>query len=171
MRTKLAFATYRVSQRMLSATINSDVLRRVFATLFGVSLLCMLIAGALELGAWRHNQTVRGPFKFTEGSKAIVQPLAAPFFPGLSSGGDTNEQPRRSRLKASINEAPLWPPHTLHAELISEGEGRYSHWGDTLVFSLPSNTQNTESTILQIHYFWRLTSAAWWIIAGGLGSF
>lgn len=61
---------------MLSATINSDVLRRVLATLFGVSLLGMLIGNALELGVSPQNQTVRGPFKFTE----AVKPLSDRFF-------------------------------------------------------------------------------------------
>jgi hypothetical protein len=134
----------------------------------GFCLLGASVGGALELGAWQRNDILRGPFSISEGNKAIVQPLAKPSLPGISSGSDTNEQPRRSNLQASINGVPLGPPHALHTDIMSKGEGRFSHWGETLVFSLPSNAQNSESTTLEIRYSWRFTNATWWVLVSGL---
>ena len=45
-----------------------------------------------------------------------------------------------SRLRLFENERPVGAPHSLHDEIRRLGEGRFSHWGPTLYFSTPDNT-------------------------------
>lgn len=54
--------------------------------------------------------------------------------------GDTNEAPRRSVLKVFENGTELGPAHSLHADIRSSGQGRFSHWGDSIYLSASDNT-------------------------------
>jgi hypothetical protein len=42
-------------------------------------------------------------------------------------------------LQVLFQGAQLGEGHALHAEIVACGDGRFSHWGDTLLFSLPAN--------------------------------
>ena len=55
--------------------------------------------------------------------------------PDHVSEGDTPDEPGRSRLQLLEDGVPLGPAHALHSDITDEGGGRYSHWGDSLVFS------------------------------------
>ncbi len=55
--------------------------------------------------------------------------------PAHLSAGDTSDESRRSRLQLLEDGVPLGPAHALHSDIAVEGGGRYSHWGDSLVFS------------------------------------
>jgi len=55
--------------------------------------------------------------------------------PAHLPAGDTSDEPRRSRLQLLEDGVPLGPAHALHSDIADEGGGRYSHWGDSLVFS------------------------------------
>lgn len=54
--------------------------------------------------------------------------------------GDIDPYPRRSRLRLLENGKALGPAHAVHAEIRSQGGGRFSHWGQGLVFSASDNT-------------------------------
>jgi hypothetical protein len=54
--------------------------------------------------------------------------------------GDSNDEPRRSQLQLLESGIPLGPPHALHDDIRRSGEGRYSHWGETLFFSTSDNS-------------------------------
>ncbi len=60
--------------------------------------------------------------------------------PGHIVGGDTNEEPGRSRLQVLEDGVPLGPAHAPHSDIADEGGGRYSHWGDSLLFSSSDNS-------------------------------
>ena len=48
---------------------------------------------------------------------------------------DTVDQPMRSTLLVMENGALLGTPHSLHDQIRKLGGGRYSHWGDAILFS------------------------------------
>lgn len=52
-----------------------------------------------------------------------------------ASLGDSPGEPARSSLVLLQNGQPLGPAHSEHQRVISDGGGRFSHWGDTLYFS------------------------------------
>lgn len=60
--------------------------------------------------------------------------------PGHIVGGDTNEEPGRSGLQVLEDGVPLGPAHAPHSDIADEGGGRYSHWGDSLLFSSSDNS-------------------------------
>ncbi len=62
---------------------------------------------------------------------AVIPPLAS---------GDTELDPRRSRLQLLENGTPLGPARSLHDDIRTRGGGLFSHWGDTLYFSTSDNS-------------------------------
>ncbi|HNV71003.1 MAG TPA: hypothetical protein PKO06_14975, partial [Candidatus Ozemobacteraceae bacterium] len=67
----------------------------------------------------------------TAGSHAYV-------YRGIASTvgtGDTARFPRWSRMELLENGLKLSLPHSLHADIRSKGDGRFSHWNEDLIFS------------------------------------
>ncbi len=68
----------------------------------------------------------------------------SPSLPLLEIGGDNPAQPWGSALDVLENGKKLGPAHTMHGDIASIGEGRYSHWGSgeesTVIFSTSDNT-------------------------------
>jgi len=60
-------------------------------------------------------------------------------------GGDTMDSPQRSTLQLFENGKPLGPAHSLHADIRSSGQGRFSHWIDHLYFSASDSTNPAEN--------------------------
>lgn len=54
--------------------------------------------------------------------------------------GDSNTQPTVSSLKVFENGKELGPAHASHKDIRSTGNGRFSHWGNSLYFSASDNT-------------------------------
>ncbi len=75
-----------------------------------------------------------------DGGAAYVAPIAIrpPF--GFRIAGDSGRYPARSEMELRENGKLLGPPHANHAEMRSEGRGRYSHWRDELKFSASDST-------------------------------
>lgn len=80
-----------------------------------------------------------------------LEPLAAPFaldaghrwrveLPRHAAFADTVAAPRRSTIMLYEDGMPLGFAHTPHAHIEQFGGGRYSHWGDQLLFSSTDNT-------------------------------
>jgi hypothetical protein len=59
----------------------------------------------------------------------------------LEVPGDTIETPQRSALALFEDGVRLGPAHTEHVVLAARGEGRFSHWRTTLVFSSSDGTE------------------------------
>jgi len=75
-----------------------------------------------------------GPFVH-RGGHAWVTPLQR-----HADTSDTNDQPRRSRLMLYEDGVPLGFAHVPHAHIEAYGGSRYSHWGETLIFSASNNS-------------------------------
>jgi len=78
-------------------------------------------------------------------------PLSPPFtgpngfgfathLPALANVSDCSEAPRRSLLMLYENGEPLGLSHSLHDHIAKYGKGRFSHWGDYLLFSASDNS-------------------------------
>lgn len=66
--------------------------------------------------------------------------------PALQSDADSPVEPRKSRLMLYENGVPIGFTHQPHAHIVEHGRGRYSHWGEDLIFSATDNSDpNTNS--------------------------
>lgn len=54
--------------------------------------------------------------------------------------GDSNEQPSVSTLRVFEDGKELGAAHAKHADISSIGKGKFSHWGNSLIFSASDNT-------------------------------
>jgi hypothetical protein len=54
--------------------------------------------------------------------------------------GDTTMAPKASSLKVYEDGIALGPAHSQHDDIRQLGQGRYSHWGDTLYISASDNS-------------------------------
>ncbi len=88
--------------------------------------------------------------------KAIVSarqlsPIAGPFqhlggncyqlsLPELASRASSNSAPRGSELMLYEDDEPLYFRNSLHSDIRVAGQGRFSHWGDSLFFSASDNS-------------------------------
>jgi len=74
----------------------------------------------------------------------LVQPAAGRLYvyplPALEYLADNNEHPSRSPLRLTENGKPLGPAHGLHADIIANGGGRYSHYRSNFHFSASDNS-------------------------------
>jgi hypothetical protein len=60
--------------------------------------------------------------------------------PKLKDIADTMETSARSQLVLCEDDKQLGPSHSLHADIIKIGMGRYSHWNAALIFSASDNS-------------------------------
>ncbi|MBD0271762.1 MAG: hypothetical protein ICV73_07510, partial [Acetobacteraceae bacterium] len=102
-----------------------------------------ILTALLLLAAWAATPTLRvdiapdqiRPFA----NLPYTAPVRAPGFPYVVSsdalGGNTN-----SRLALYENGTRLGPAHARHDLIRDVGQGAYSHWGRTLIFSASDNT-------------------------------
>lgn len=79
-------------------------------------------------------EPLQGPFRHVQGYAWAAQ------VPRHGAGCDTGELSRRSRLMLFEDGDPVGFAHAPHAHIQAHGTGRYSHWGDSLVFSSTDNT-------------------------------
>src|SRR5262245_33479473 len=54
--------------------------------------------------------------------------------PGLEKISDSENQPKGSPLMVCESGRALGPAHALHSEVRQLGKGRFSHWGNYIVF-------------------------------------
>jgi hypothetical protein len=61
--------------------------------------------------------------------------------PSLEQFSDSSATPTRSNYLVCENGSVLGPAHSVHAEIIAKGKGRFSHWTATgFVFSAADNS-------------------------------
>jgi hypothetical protein len=88
---------------------------------------------------------LKGPFQ-EELGYAWQAPLDS-----YAAYADNLERPHCSKLILTENGQPLWLRHILHDEIRKYGQGRYSHWAGSLLFSTSDNTDpNTNKRQYQI---------------------
>ena len=59
---------------------------------------------------------------------------------GLDIPADATETPTRSPLVLCEDGDLMGTPHSLHADIMKAGRGRFSHWGNSMIFSTSDNT-------------------------------
>lgn len=59
---------------------------------------------------------------------------------GYSLPTDSNYRPTSSTLTVFEDGHPLGPAHSLHADVRDQGSGRFSHWGNSVIFSTLDGT-------------------------------
>jgi hypothetical protein len=57
----------------------------------------------------------------------------------LKDESDSVSTPKRSRIRLCENAQWLGPPHSVHAEIDKIGLGKFSHWGEAIIFSSSDN--------------------------------
>ncbi len=100
--------------------------------LFSAAIVLILVA--------TFGVPVRGTISSAEihliAGKAFSYTLPAnPLSSVFKLAGDNLQTPDRSTLRVLEDGRQLGPAHTLHADIKALGGGRFSHWGDQLVFS------------------------------------
>jgi hypothetical protein len=79
---------------------------------------------------------LRGPFAkpWADGNAYIAE------VPELEAESDSAAYPYRSPMALCEDGKPLWHSHSVHQEIRTEGNGRFSHWGRQLQFSASDNS-------------------------------
>jgi hypothetical protein len=122
-------------------------------------LLCLLtlVFVVLQLGVWRKEIDIAGPFAPETNPSQHSLILAVPSEGAVSWWrqpliGDSAEKPFESKLRLRIEGHEIWPAHGDPA-LIREGKtAGYSHRGSDLVFSLPPGVKNGRETVVTLWY-------------------
>lgn len=100
--------------------------------------------GAMALLALAVGQTgVRQSFVLEPSSFQPVKDVAfsAPLSrPAVSAAPDSNDDPQRSSLTLLEDGRPLGPAHSVHESIWTKGNGAYSHWGESVIFSASDNS-------------------------------
>ena len=63
----------------------------------------------------------------------------------LVARSDSDAAPNCSTLIVLEDGFPIGPPHAPHAEIRAHGGGRYSHWGEDILFSTSDNSSPAET--------------------------
>ncbi len=116
-----------------------------------------LVVVALQLGAWRKNFDIAGPFaaetRPPQHSLILAVPEEGPlpwWWQPLNS--DSLEKPHESRLRLRINGRDVGPAHSA-VSLIREGKTNgFNHSESGLIFSLPPDARNASETVATISY-------------------
>jgi hypothetical protein len=104
--------------------------------IFGVLLVILHVAAIAAV--WftpGFKASIASPSIAAEQGAAYV--AAVPFGRGFPYAlpGDSTGAPSRSSVALFEDGKPLGPSHSLHALIRERGAGRYSHWGNSIVFS------------------------------------
>ncbi|WP_128932689.1 hypothetical protein [Bradyrhizobium zhanjiangense] len=111
--------------------------RRLIVASIGAAILYIPVALYLDtLPPWRNPDPgmIYPPFKHFGGNAWQYLTL----IPGSIS--DTNDAPNRSRLELTEDRRPLGPAHSEHADIVEKGNGQYSYWQSSLIFSTSDNS-------------------------------
>jgi len=102
--------------------------------LSGLGVLLVILTGWLTIHGWPIERELQlDAIQHGEGASFVTPLRTGSVF--LSLRYDTDQQPTRSDLRLFEDGRELGPGHTLHVEIARDGGGRFSHWGDNLIFS------------------------------------
>jgi hypothetical protein len=142
----------------------------VFGTKLAFWPLALLTLGALalELGAWREEYKIAGPFAAettpARHSLVLLVPQDTPAMwwvePLL---GDDNEHSQQSVLRLWIDGHEMGPPHSDHEAIRDRRTAGFSHWGPRVIFSLPPGVENVPETTAMLRY--RVRPSSWLALA------
>lgn len=109
---------------------------------------------ALQAGLWLRTMTINGPFPPAVGRPGVYQlPLSVTRLDRLilNTKGDSNDNPLASDLTLRINGRAVDDPHKPHDQ-IAQAAPSFSHWFDTLYFSLPRGVENNGAAQVTVRY-------------------
>lgn len=108
--------------------------------IWGLLVLGIIAALVLDFGLWQGEAKFEKPFPREDGFAYIVPGFSGSVLPVIfGPHGDDLSDNWRSRLRLFENGKPFPHPHTLHAEIRQTGNGRYSHWGNAIIFAPSRN--------------------------------
>ncbi len=85
---------------------------------------------------------------------------SAPLFGSIENDGPGHEN--ASGLVIEEDGVPLGPAHSLHDDVALKGAGRYSHWGNAIIFSTTDNTNpSLNDRVYKIAYNVRPSFTTW----------
>jgi hypothetical protein len=132
---------------------------RAFAIAFWIFVVLVIVACALELGAWKRTEILNGPFASAgEGSHAYEGRVGGDiWFRALFvPKGDRRNNIVRSNLQMWVN-GGVWGPPNADFATISRGDPRaFSHLDDRLFFTLPTSVANDAGVVITLKYSVRL---------------
>ncbi|MCK1416304.1 hypothetical protein IVB55_25720 [Bradyrhizobium sp. CW4] len=110
--------------------------RLVLASIVGAFLYVPLALYLDTFPPWRDPDPgiIRPPFRHYGGNAWQYLTL----IPGSAS--DSNDAQSRSRLELTEDHHPLGPAHSAHVDIAGKGNGRYSYWLSSLIFSASDNS-------------------------------
>jgi hypothetical protein len=136
---------------------NLNYINILLKSLFFIGLFIIFTAALMRFGVYEKKLLLNGPFDKESGSEnnyALNLKLQKyiPIKYLLSSCGDSLLKPRQSQIELSVNGSLLTSAHSLHVDIRSKGDGLFSHWGDTILFSLPQGFENNDKVSLGIRF-------------------
>jgi hypothetical protein len=137
----------RDATKRVKKTTSKNPLSVMLYVILAIGILCVAITVILVAGRraipWRSWPEVllRPPFD-KENSKSNLYSgrvlSVVPF-------GDTVECSTRSPVLLCEDGKLLGPAHSLHQDIRNLGQGRYSHWGESILFSTSDNSDPNEN--------------------------
>ncbi|MDW6020952.1 hypothetical protein SAZ10_04165 [Mesorhizobium sp. BAC0120] len=144
---------------------GENLFKRVIIGLAIAGTIIALIMIALQaFGLSRRTITIDPTLISPLGGFGYVYPISgAPPIAGMNLRSDKAGS-HASDLVLKENGTALTDPHSQHSEIVSEGNGRYSHWGATLYFSTSDRTDpRSNGRTYQAEY--SFAPPAWLILA------
>jgi hypothetical protein len=119
--------------------------------------LLTLIAVALELGVYRTEIKIAGPFAQEAGPPYHSLILEIPKGSLATRWrqrplGDDAQQPLRSVLELRIDGRTVGPPHGGHQAIRENTTSGFSHWENVVIFALPPDVRNGPETTVALSY-------------------
>ena len=97
------------------------------------------------------------------GHSYLVPVPSAPLFGSIENDGPGYEN--ASGLVIEEDGVPLGPAHSLHDDVALKGAGRYSHWGNAVIFSTTDNTDPAANDrVYEIAYTVRPSFTTWFFL-------
>jgi hypothetical protein len=85
------------------------------------------------------------PFEEVLAPAAISHELGLLYIGTFANGCPSDQGGGHSDLVLLEDGKPLGPPHSAHAEIRKEGQGRYSHWGANKVWFAASDNSDPKT--------------------------
>lgn len=121
-----------------------------------LALLALVVLG-MQFGLWRKEVRIAGPFaaETLPSTHALMLTIPedhrAPWW-AQPLIGDSAEKPLESRLILKINGISAGPAHAQHASIRAGTGSGFSHWGRSVIFSLPPGIENAAATTVALQY-------------------
>ena len=138
----------------LDRTTTRPLLRVCFLVCLAFFTALLAITAPLELGIWKIEKAIKGPFPTEPGGKVAVVNVSDLFsaFCCVGIRSDGIGAFTASSLRAWLNDNELHPAHTAHADLQTGASRSFSHWSNHVYFRLPDIAKNDASAVLRVSF-------------------